>query len=229
MTASALKNRDLSEGPSVTWSVRKRDRSRPHLKRKIYHFVSGMICFLLYGFILTREQSLIALASLGGMMVLLDVARLQFPALNRFGLRLFGTIMRREELRSLTGNSFYALGLFIIVLLFPKPVVMMSILFLAIGDPVAAVVGTTWGKTKILQKKSLEGALANLAASGLASFILAVAYFHLGLESALLLGALGGLVSCLAELIPLPVDDNLTIPVLSVILLFLCFQLFPLV
>ncbi|MCB0419166.1 MAG: hypothetical protein H6617_05450 [Bdellovibrionaceae bacterium] len=229
MTASALKKPVLSEGPSVTWSVRKRDRSRPHLRRKVYHFASGMICFLLYGFVLTREQSLIALASLGGLMVLLDVARLQFPALNRFGLRLFGAIMRREELKSLTGNSFYALGLFIVVLLFPKPVVMLSILFLAIGDPIAAVVGTTWGKTKILHKKSLEGSLANFAASGVASFLLGIAYFHLGLENALLLAGLGGLVSCLAELIPLPVDDNLTIPVLSAILLFLSFQLFPLV
>ncbi len=214
---------------SVTWAVRKRKRSVPHLSRKFYHFVSGILCFGLYAFVLTRTQALFALGTIGGALVLLDVGRLYFPQLNRFGLWLFGAFMRREELKSLTGNSFFILGLLFIVLLFPKPIVLMSVLFLAVGDPAAAVVGSRWGQTKLWKGKSLEGALANFVATSIASFLAGQLYFQLTVRDSFILALVGGTVSMIAELVPLPIDDNLTIPVLSASLLTLVLAFLPLI
>src|SRR5688572_24945311 len=90
----------------LKWSVLGRDRSIPHLERKLYHFVMGLTCLALYAFVLTPVQALIVLSLVGGTWVLLDLARLYSPAMNGLTLRLFGRIMRREELRSVTGNSF---------------------------------------------------------------------------------------------------------------------------
>lgn len=204
---------------SVALSVLGQHRSRPHLLRKFYHLLMGLMCFALYAFVLTRGQALAVLGTLGGTLVLFDLLRLRFPDVNRLGLRVFGSVMRREELRSLTGNSFYILGLFLIVLAFPKPVVLLSVLFLAVGDPMAAVIGTAYGRTRLLGRKSAEGAAANFTVSATVAVLFALLYLGLPLDRAATVGLVGGAVSVAAELCPLPVDDNFTIPVLSAILL----------
>jgi dolichol kinase len=201
-------------------SVLGRERSLPHFERKFYHALMGLMCFSLYSFVLTREQALLTLAVVGGAFVSLDVMRLRLPKMNDLTLKLFGKIMRREELKSVTGNSFYILGLFLIVLAFPAPVVMLSVLYLALGDPTAAMVGSLYGRHKLIGKKSWEGALANFAISSFATLVVALLLFHFSAPKALALALVGGVVSVLAELCPLPVDDNLSIPVLSALMLF---------
>lgn len=206
-------------------SVLGRERSLPHLERKFYHAVMGLFCFSLYAFVLTRVQALWTLALVGGSFVVMDLLRLRSKAVNELALKLFGKVMRREELKTLTGNTFYILGLFLIVLAFPSPVVLLSILYLALGDPTAAAIGTLYGRHKLVGKKSWEGAVANFAVSSCATLLVAVALFALPPHRAVLLALVGGLISVVAELCPLPVDDNFSIPVLSACLLSLAFPL----
>jgi len=206
-----------------------RDRSLPHFGRKFYHFVMGMVCFSLYAFVLTREQALLTLGVVGGIWVALDVIRLRYPAANAVALQFFGKLMRREELKSVSGNTFYILGMITIVYFFPKPIVLLSVLYLAIGDPIAAVVGTMWGKNRLVGKKSLEGAVANLLCTGLATYLVAMSYFNFSFDHAVALAAFGGLISVVAELLPFPIDDNFTIPVMSAILLSVMNFAFPLI
>lgn len=205
---SALKQEVLNVG-----------RSTPHLGRKFYHFMMGIFCVSLYAFFLSREAALVLLGTVGGIFMLLDIVRLKSPRLNGLILKAFGTLMRREELQSVSGNSFYILGLLVLVYFFPKPIVLLSALFLAVGDPVAAVVGTHWGRIRITSRKTLEGAAANFVTTALISVSFALGYLSLGLPQALGLGLLGGAVSTVVELIPSPIDDNFTIPVGSAILL----------
>lgn len=202
-------------------------RSTPHLGRKFYHFLNGIVCVALYAFVLSREEALILLGSVGGIFMLLDLVRLKSPALNAVTLKYFGKIMRREELKSISGNSFYILGLLVLVYFFPKPIVLLSALYLAVGDPVAAVVGTHWGKVKITQRKTLEGALANWFATSGISFTFGLAYLNLSLSQALMLSVVGGTISTLVELIPSPIDDNFTIPVGSALLITAVSSFFP--
>jgi len=198
-------------------NILNRRRSVPHLGRKLYHMAMGTICFALYAFVLDRHQALLALASVGGTFVALDLIRLRFPRANELTLRLFGGLMRREELKRLSGNSFFVLGLTLITFLFPRPVVLLSVLYLAWGDPAAAIVGTLYGRRRIPGGKSLEGALANFAVCALATLGLALFHFRWTPDHALLFAALGGAVATVSELAPLPVDDNFSIPVLSAV------------
>jgi glycerol-3-phosphate acyltransferase PlsY len=209
-------------------SIRHRRRSVPHLGRKSYHCLMGLLCVSLYAFALSRTQALWLLGTVGGFLVLLDWYRIRSGAMNALTLRLFGKIMRREELKSISGNSFYILGIFIVLALFSKPVVLLSVLFLAIGDPVAGMVGTLWGRHKLLGDKSAEGAAANFLFTGAASFLLGYSYLGMGIEKAWALALVGGTVSTVSELIPFPLDDNFTIPVFSAILLTLVTTLVPL-
>jgi dolichol kinase len=197
-----------------------RERSLPHFERKFYHAVMGLFCFSLYAFVLNREQALMILGGVGAVWIALDLGRLRFAGINELALKFFGKVMRREELKSVTGNTFYILGLFLIVLVFPFKVVALSVLFLALGDPTAAMVGSLYGRHKLIGKKSWEGALANFAVSSLATLLVALLLFSLPPHRAIVLALVGGLVSMIAELCPLPVDDNFSIPVISASLLY---------
>lgn len=195
-------------------AVMKQHRGLPHMLRRIYHLVMGLGCFFTYAYFIERSTACWLIACVGGPFFLLDVLRLQSPWLKRLALKYFGPVMRRNELLGLSGNSFFILGLFTVVFWFSKPIALLSILFLAIGDPVAAFFGTRYGRIRFPGGKSLEGSLAGFIASAVASGLFGV--FYLDLEGgAWILAGVGGLVSMLAELVPFPVDDNFSVPVLS--------------
>lgn len=212
---------------SVKWNIVNRRRHVPHLSRKLYHMGMGLTCLALYALALSRAQALTLLFAVGGVWVFADVLRLRFPLVSQWGLKLFGHLMRREELKSLTGNSYYILGLIVVTLCFPKPIVLLSLISLAIGDPLAAIVGSRYGRTSITKGKSLEGMLANGLGCALASGLLGVTYFQLSFEHAIFLAVAAGTISALVELIPLPIDDNFTIPVGAAILFSALFSLVP--
>lgn len=186
----------------------------------------GLFCFALYAWFLNRNEALICLACFGGLFLALDLIRLRLPQLNSLTLRFFGKIMRREELKSVSGNSYYILGLLALVLFFPKPIALLSCLFLAVGDPVAAVVGSAFGKIRISRKKTLEGALANWGVCGLVTLLFGVSYLDFSVPQSFVFAILGGTISMAVELLPSPIDDNFTIPVGSAILLSALAQVF---
>jgi dolichol kinase len=113
-----------------------------------------------------------------------------------------------------------------VVFLFPKPIALLAVLYLAFGDPAAAITGTAIGKTKLWAKKSLEGALANFIVSATVTALFALFYLKANPEVLFALSVGGGLSSMLAESLPTRVDDNFTIPVVSALLMYpICFLL----
>ncbi|MBI4404410.1 MAG: hypothetical protein HY537_09630 [Deltaproteobacteria bacterium] len=196
-----------------------RRRSLPHWERKFYHALMGISCFWAYAYLIDRQTALWLLVTLGGSLVTFDALRFYWPKVNRVALRVFGKVMRREELKSLSGNSFYIAGLALIVWLFPKPIVLLAVIFLAVGDPAAAIIGTLYGKRRLIGKKSLEGALANFVVSGAATMVVALAYFKMPISSSFALALVGAFVSTISELLPIPLDDNFTVPVVGACLL----------
>jgi len=199
--------------------VLKQKRQTLHLPRRLYHFLAGLVCFSLYQWVVDRQGALMLLVGLGGPFVLLDYARLKMPRLNTAALKLFGTLMRREELLRLSANTYYIFAMTLLVLVFPKPVALISILYLAAGDPLAAIVGTRWGRNPVVGGKSWEGTLANFAVSALATFLYGYFLMTLAPGTLVTLTLLGGAISAVSELVPLPLNDNLTFPVIAATLL----------
>ncbi len=146
--------------------VLKQKRETLHLPRRSYHFLMGLICFSIYQWMVDRQGALMLIFGIGGPFALLDFLRLRIPKLNTAALKLFGSIMRREELLRITANTWYIFSLAILVLFFPKPIALLSILYLAAGDPIAAVIGTRWGRHPLLAGKSWEGTTANFIVRG---------------------------------------------------------------
>jgi glycerol-3-phosphate acyltransferase PlsY len=141
-----------------------------------------------------------------------DVTRLRAPGINRWFLWLFKPVLREKEMSHLTGASYMLLASIIALLAFPRDIAVLALSFLAVGDVVATLVGQWAGRRKFLGK-SLEGELACFIACVVIGF--GFNFYYAGLNFTLPTIILGSVCATLAEALPLPIDDNLTMPLFA--------------
>lgn len=150
---------------------------------------------------------LLALLALGALA--LDLLRLRERRVRRLFRDFFGGMLREHERFGLLGSTYLLMAALLAVDLFPRPVAAAAIGFTVLGDAFAAIVGKAWGRTRVFGK-TLEGALGGLAAClAWAVFLAAVGYLPWTVLVA------GALVASLTEILPIPLDDNLGMTLLS--------------
>ena len=180
------------------------------LKRKTIHLIGLLIPICYYFF---REEdkiiAVIILFSLTAILFSLELLRLTNKRARRFFLIHFSSLLRTHEKQKITGTSCYLLSALLSVSFFDKELAIACLSFLVLGDMFAAIIGTRWGHTKIANK-SLEGSLACFAVC--LTIGLFVAWLFPGL---LIIIAIGAFTATIVELLPLGIDDNLTIPLIS--------------
>jgi diacylglycerol kinase (CTP) len=202
-----------------------KQRADIHLVRKIWH-VLGVCSMILIYITLGTNWSIGILLAISAIIIPLDILRLKNPPLNALTIKIFGPVLRRHEYDSVSGMSYLFAGGLVLLLFFPRPILILSLLFLAFGDPLASYFGIRFGKDKIFGHKSLQG---SAAAFVVCTLIAGLYYYYNNImtERLLIVAPLSGLIAAIAELIPIrKLDDNFTFPVLSGCFLWLLFQLF---
>jgi diacylglycerol kinase (CTP) len=200
-------------------------RSDLHLARKFWHLL-GTLFIVFLADRLPVHDSLFYLSLAALIIIPFDVLRLKRPDLNHRVVALFRSIIRIEEVGTLTGTSFLIAGVFLVMLLFPKNIAILSLLLLAFGDPASSIFGVLYGKDKIWGKKSLQGAVACFI---VCTTVCSLYFFtrNVMVERIVLVSILGGLVGSLSELVQIRrLDDNLTFPVFSALGLWFIYALF---
>ena len=180
-----------------------------HFGRKLYHLIGGMLLLSCY-FLLGRDRALILYAVLFFAVIAAELARFAVPSLNETLFGKFSSFVRPTERNRLTGTAPYVLGIWSTLYFYRSDIAAAAICFLAVGDVAATTVGERWGRTKI-GEKSLEGTLAFLVTAVAAGFLLSAAGSPL-MPWLILAGAI---TAAGVELLPLPVNDNLSIPLIS--------------
>lgn len=180
------------------------------LKRGLFH-VFGILSVVVAALFLPRTVLLIVLGAVTLIAFALELIRLKVPAVNRWFLSFFKPLLRKEEASRLTGTGYSLAGALIAFLVFPRDIAVLAVSFLAVGDPMATIVGKHIGKTRLLGKKTLEGDLACFVSCIIAGFI---GYFA-GLDISWLAVLLGSLGATIAEAVPLPINDNLILPLFA--------------
>jgi len=176
--------------------------------RKSVHLASSLIPLIYYFGFEDRWSALAVLGSLTLIILTAESLRMVVPVCHRLYLQWFSAIIRpREQAARFTGASFVFIGASLTVILFPKPIAVAALLFLAIGDPAACLVGRAWGRIRIFNAKTLEGSAAFLV-----SAILVTSWIP---DIPLPVKIGGALAACLVELAAFRIDDNLTIPLVS--------------
>ena len=182
---------------------------RPTLWRRLFHVGSGSSIPILAIFT-SVEVMVVLMAVLSGLAIVVETARLRLPGLNQRLVRWLSPLLKASERQAITGATYMALASLVAFLAFDKPVAITALLFVSLGDPAAALVGSRVGGPR-LGGKSPVGTLAFvLVGLSTAAVLMAVDevehHWSIGV---------GAAIAALVELAPLRLDDNLTVPLIS--------------
>ncbi len=176
--------------------------------RRVFHLVAGSMLPLGILFLpLELAEWLLIAGSLGA--VLLEVLRGLVGGVNDWMVRTL-PFFKAAESRQVTGATFMWLAATFLVFVFEKEVAVLAMLFLSVGDPFAALVGVRDHRTRRFGK-SLAGTGA-FAVAALGAGLLVTLHPDVPLAWWLVPGAI---VAALAELAPVPLDDNVTVPIVA--------------
>jgi dolichol kinase len=123
----------------------------------------------------------------------------------------FSTISHNHERLEISSASWYATSICISTLLFDPLFVILGVLCLGIGDPIAGLVGRRWGRFHLMNRRTLEGSLAFWISASLACF-LDLVYLHPTHPAPLALALSAGFGGMISELLSGRLDDNFTVP-----------------
>lgn len=174
-----------------------------NVARKIWHSLGIIIPVVYWLGWLGRGTILwvvgIALVALA----VVEILRFIVPAVQRAFTSAFGLLLRDDERKGPHGSLYFLTGVFLSILLFPKDLACVGLVYLAVGDTAAEIVGRRFGRVKLLGPKTLEGSAACFVSSA------AVGLFLLPWPIALTGAAAGTLL----ELFGTGNIDNASIPV----------------
>ncbi len=178
------------------------------LPRRLWHIFGGL-SLAIAGFLVPEKIFLPALISATVAFLILELTRLRFPPVNRQFLTWFHPLLREKEASTLTGTAYFSMAAVIVFILCDKSIAVAALTFVAVGDPIAGMVGERWGKPKMMGR-SLAGSGACLLSCLVAGATLSAVH-HVPLS----LVVIGALCATLIEFLSLRVNDNLTIPLVS--------------
>jgi HAD superfamily phosphoserine phosphatase-like hydrolase len=172
-------------------------------------FLLSFICIYLTGNILLASLILL-LAVLYTISELARVRGINIPILSAV---TWSAANKPELYEFATAPIHFALGIAISLLIFPEPISYVAITTLTLGDGGAHIFGMKFGKTKLPfnKGKNIEGTIFGFILASLGALI------FVDPVRALIAAAVGMTV----EGIPSPINDNLTIPLVSGLVLAL--------
>ena len=174
------------------------------LLRKSIH-LSGLTLPVIYLF-LDKPRMLIFVGVLTGFAFIVELMKWLSSGFADLFFRILAPLLRSHERKgAVTGATYYLMSAFLCILFYAKTLAIVCIFFMVLGDMAAALVGKKWGRTKLLGSKSLEGSAA--------CFIVCVAIALVQLNP--IIAVIGASVATFVELMPFPIDDNLTVPLIS--------------
>ena len=124
--------------------------------------------------------------------------------------RYFGVIIRPHEKDNFTGATYILVSSVLSILIFDRAVAVLAIAFIVIGDTAGAIVGRLWGRVWF-RNKTIEGSISFFAACCIIS--LPVTGIPLWVRFT------GAFAATIVEALTVRIDDNLTVPLISGVLM----------
>ena len=183
--------------------------SPPPVGRRIFHLVAASGTTLL-SLAIPQHPYLFLVGSGALLALVMDASRFRVGPFNRLFMRVFGPILKPSEVAEISGATWFLVAAFFTFFFYGPEIALPVLLFVAIGDPTAALVGSRspgpriWGKSPV--------GIVVFVAAGLAAWAILCALGYGGWTWAVVIAAVAG---SLVEFAPTPVDDNLTVPLLG--------------
>lgn len=176
----------------------------------------GSIVIPAVAIFIPRTEMVLFLAFTALALLLVDILRSRNRVFRRFFMGLFGKVLRgKEQDGAMTASTVLVASAALTIFLFRTEIAVSALVFLSVGDSFAAIIGTRFGKIKLVSGRTLEGSLAALLSCLSASVGLLYLSGLLGWNLTPEGLAAGAVAATLAELFEMPLDDNLRIPVFA--------------
>ena len=180
-------------------------------QRKAIHLFNLIIPFGYWFIIPDQNQFKIIIITFTALFILADYFRKKSKIIKKLFILFFDKMLREHELKGqFTGATWVMISASVTILVFPKYIAIISLIFMSIGDTFAALIGKKFGKLKIYDK-SFEGFLLGLIVCLVAAYCYDPLPFYIS--------GFGALAAMLFETLPLPLDDNFRIPIGSAIIM----------
>lgn len=140
--------------------------------RKTWHILGLGFPFVYYFRLLdsfgdTKVLLLLFLISFFVLLLFTEILRLYFSGFETFYYKWLGFLMKEKERKQLNGTVPYFFANILVVAFLPAELAILSILFLVVGDPLAAYFGVNYGKNRFYNGKSMAGIIGFLLGSGI--------------------------------------------------------------
>ena len=176
--------------------------------RKAVHLSNAIIPLSYYHFFSNKIDIIIVLAFFLIFCFFIEIYRKNNLKLSKFFSNWFEFMMREKEKKGeITGATWVFVGALFTILLVPDPFNIISLLFLSFGDTFAAIVGMKFPYIK-LGRKTLSGSIAGFFACLSIGLVIDIPIAY----EIIILGAF---MAMFIEILPLPVNDNVSIPIFS--------------
>ena len=173
-------------------------------KRKLIHLFNLVIPFS-YLYVFPEKWVFVKLLSiLMVLFIIFDILRHKVAWVKSLFTLFINSMLRSHEQEGkLTGATWVMIGAVISIILFSKPVAIIALIFMSLGDSAAGLIGQRYGKHKIWNK-SWEGFFGGL----FVCIIVGMNYSLLPMTISLS----GAVAAMVMEILPIPLDDNFKIP-----------------
>ena len=190
-------------------------RKNLQFARRLFHMANGVTIATLYWLSFTHQQAIHTLGTFACLLYVMEQIRINYPEMSQKVMPLMKFIMRAEEQLKESAMVPYAFAVLLTIITFPKPLALIAIYTLAISDPLSAIIGIKYGKRKVVEHKSVEGSLAFFTSAFIISLFVLSATLGGFSTSILIISLVLSIGTSIFEMLPLKVDDNLTIPLFT--------------
>lgn len=187
-------------------------RSDLQLGRRLFHATNGTVIGAVYALFASQIHVVRTFGTVTCIVYVLDRIRIHYPELVERAPWVNRHIVRAEEQFRESAMIPYVIATLLTILTFPKAVALSAIWTLAFADPLSAVVGIRWGRRRVVPNRTLEGSGAFFVATFVVTLLALVGVAGNPWPGALGASVLIALAAALFDLVPLRLDDNLTIP-----------------
>lgn len=172
------------------------------------------IVFPLLYYFTHKNLTLVIISAVLSLFIIIEFWRFSNPQFNAKIFNRFKSILKENERKRIFTTTSLLISVWLTVVLFSKGIAIMALLFLIFGDIASALVGKNFGRIR-WGEKTLEGSFAFFITCLLVVFFVNLTEIRLNWTVAVL----GALTATLVELLPLPIDDNFTIALVSGIIM----------
>lgn len=191
--------------------------------RNVFHVGIALACIALV-YVLPQMTSLgfWSVTIIAGSFALsgwtLELARRRSAWVNAQCMKVFRHVSHPHEVHHVNSSTWYTSALFLISLTHSPMLCAAALGVLGVGDPAAAIIGKRFGRVRLANGRSLEGAAAFILIGGLLTAGLLIALHpEIATWKLAAVAASAATAGALTELWIERIDDNLAIPVSAVL------------